>query len=99
MSEGDWTQVLDAFEARLDAQTAALRERTTHPVEPFSAPAVATVLPPALVDRAVSLLRRCRALEEDIAAALADTAAAIARSDTDRDAQTGREPVYFDSRV
>lgn len=99
MTVSDWSHILDAYEARLDAQALALREHAFDGLGAFTPPHVESPLPHALVERAEALLQRCRDLEHALATALAETAVAIARSDRARPTGHAAEPVYFDSHV
>lgn len=94
-----WGEVLDEFEARLDAQHEALAAGDAGRLTPFVPPDVSAPLPAALASRAVSLVRRCRALEDAVAAALTETEAALLRAANTATTPTRRDPVYFDSRV
>lgn len=93
-----WTLVLDAFEARLDAQYEALALGAPGVVPPFVAPPLANPLPDSLLDRAIALIARCRDLEDELADALAATEVSLAKLH-DAPAPAAAQPVYFDSRV
>jgi hypothetical protein len=95
-----WAATLDAFEQRLDAQERAL-DGGSHEAIPAFAPA--PDLPPIpvdLVDRAVALVWRCRALEDRVTAALNDAKTQLqALADAAPAPAEAAEPVFFDSRV
>lgn len=95
-----WEGTLDAFEQRLGAQERALDDGDHASISKFAPPPDLPPLPAALVDRAVALVWRCRALEERVSTALQqakDQLAALAgAAPASADAA---EPVFFDSRV
>jgi hypothetical protein len=95
-----WSATLDAFEQRLDAQERALDRGSHEPIPAFSPAPDLPPLPTEMVDRAVALVWRCRALEERVTAALTQAkeqlAALAEAAPTPADAA---EPVFFDSRV
>lgn len=94
-----WSAVLDAFEARLDAQYEALALGAPGVVPPFVAPPLANPLPDCLLDRAVALIARCRDLEDELTRALADTELSLVKVHEAPAATAAAQPVYFDSRV
>lgn len=97
-NETVWSLVLDAFEARIDAEYEALALGAPGVVPPFVAPPLPSPLPDALLDRAVALIARCRRLEADLAEALATTEVSLAKLQ-DTPATPAAQPVYFDTRV
>jgi hypothetical protein len=100
MSTSEWAATLDAFEARVAAQWAALGDSSAEPVPPFAAPEVPGPLPEELVARATELVHRCRALEDTLSAALADARQQLERLDEPATtASSPAEPVFFDSRI
>jgi hypothetical protein len=62
-----WVATLDAYEARLDAQRAALDAGGEGLVPPFEPPAGLGPLPTTLADRASRLLAESRDLEQELA--------------------------------
>ena|SRR3712207_3350 len=99
MNLTDWSVALDMFEARLSAQRDALSMGPAA-IEPWEPPALTTVLPGELADRAASLLALCRDLEDEIAHTMAATNASLDRLlDAPPAPVAAAEPVYFDSRV
>ena len=94
-----WTVVLDAFEARIDAQRDALALGAPGVVPPFVAPPLSNPLPDALLDRAIALVARCRELEADLAGALEATQLSLTKLHDDGPAVAAAQPMYFDSRV
>jgi hypothetical protein len=62
-----WADALDEYEARLDAQRAALDGGEAGAVTPFAPPAGLGPLPQALAERANELLRQSRDLELELA--------------------------------
>ena len=98
MSTSDWTTTLDAFEQRLAAQWSALEQGALAPVAAFEPPVHTEPLPQDFVGRATDLVRRCRALEDALAAALAKVTDQLERA-AEPAAGPPAEPVYFDSRV
>jgi hypothetical protein len=100
MSATEWAKTLDAFEARVAAQWAALDDSSLEPIPPFAEPAVHTPLPDELIARATELVHRCRALEDTLSAALADARQQLERLDEPATtASSPAEPVFFDSRI
>jgi hypothetical protein len=61
-----WAAALDDFEARLDAQRAALDAGTAGDLSPFLPPIGLGPLPAALGDRARDLLAQARDLEQEL---------------------------------
>ena len=98
-NEALWAVVLDAFEARISAQRDALALGAPGIVGPFVAPPLANPLPDSLLDRATALVGRCRELEEEIQAAMAQTTASLEKLHDAPVSANGAQPVYFDSRV
>ena len=95
-----WSASLDAFEQRLDAQESALAEGSHVPVPPFLPAAGLPALPADLVDRAVALVWRCRALEERVSDALEQAKNQLqALAEGAPPAAAAAEPMFFDSRV
>jgi hypothetical protein len=92
-----WAAVLDAFEARLAAQRDALAMGAPGIVPAFVAPPLRNPLPDSLLDRATTLVRECRELEDQLAAALAQTDASLSK--VHNAPARSQEPVYFDSKV
>lgn len=70
MTTRRWTEVLDAIEARVAAQRAALDADEAGDLGPFAVPAGVGPLPAALEARAVALLAECRDVEAELAGAL-----------------------------
>jgi hypothetical protein len=101
MSTSEWAAALDAFEARVASQWAALDDPSLEPAPPFAAPAVPGPMPDELVARATELVHRCRALEDTLSAALADARQQLERLDepTATAGSSPAEPVFFDSRI
>ena len=98
----EWTVTLDQFEQRLADQWSAFETGAPDAIEPFQPPALASSLPEDLRDRAVDLVRRCRALEDALAATLERVAGQLADVAETKAAPVrtgGAEPAYFDSRV
>ena len=62
-----WAVALDEFEARLDAQRAALDAGSAGSLVPFEPPIGLGPLPTALADRAHDLLDQARDLEQELA--------------------------------
>jgi hypothetical protein len=62
-----WVNALDNYEARLDAQRAALDGGEPGAIAPFAPPADLGPLPQALAERANELLRQSRDLELELA--------------------------------
>ena len=94
-----WRVVLDAFEARLDAQADALALGAPGVVPAFVAPVLPNPLPDTLLDRATALVWRCRELEDALSEALQSAEASLAKVHDAAPAPAPAQPVYFDSRV
>jgi hypothetical protein len=88
-----WRSALDAYDARLRAQRAAL-EGTDPAVDPFVAPDGLGPLPPALAGRARELLEESHALETELA-----TRAAAAQESTAMTSRPNVTPSFLDTRV
>jgi hypothetical protein len=100
MNTSEWAKTLDAFEARVAAQWAALENRSLESVPAFAAPAVPGPMPDELVARATELVHRCRALEDTLSAALADARQQLEHlNETGPSPESPAEPVFFDSRI
>lgn len=100
VSHTGWHTTLDAFEARLDAQAAAIASGDITAIEPFTEPETSNPLPRELTERATELVWRCRRIEEQLAAALQRSQTSIDRLlDAPAPSAPAAEPVYFDSRV
>ena len=100
MNQPRWSDVLDSFEDRLDAQVTALDLGVADVVPPFVPPTGLSPLPGDLAERATQLTQRCRAIEQDIARALESAGIALERlTSAPAPAPSAAEPVYFDSRV
>jgi hypothetical protein len=95
MSDHQWRDLLDSFEARVHAQRDALAMGAG--VSDWEPPAVTEPLTPDLAERAIELLRECRELEDQIQRALDETAASLDRLDGPSASAT--EPFYFDSHI
>ena len=95
MTASGWTTALDAFEARLAAQRAALDEHDPD-VAPFIPPADLGPLPVELLSRAQDLLGRARALEHDLATRVAAAGAAVADA---APRAAAASPAFLDTRV
>ena len=95
-----WAVTLDAFEQRLDAQERALDGGSHEPIPAFSPAPDLPPVPLEMVDRAVALVWRCRALEDRVTAALNEAKEQLqALADAAPAPADAAEPVFFDSRV
>ena len=97
-----WTDTLDRFEQRLADQWSAFETGGADTIEPFEPPTLAIPLPDHLRERAIDLVRRCRALEDALAATLERVAgqlADVAATKATPVRNGAAEPAYFDSRV
>ena len=98
-SNQGWHDTLDAFEARLDAQEAALAAGLEDDVAPFVPPQLDQPLPPELQRRATALVWRCRALEDVLQAELNKAQQRLDDLAAEPAAKPPAQPMYFDSRV
>ena len=95
-----WAATLDEFEGSLAAREAALDSGSLDPVAPFEPRDDLAPLPPDFADRAAELVRRCRALEDKLEAALDDARGQLDRlGETTQSPAPPAEPMFFDSRV